>query len=68
MLIPYKFLIIILFLFLFLILYLIHNYRKTIEHYDNLNIYNNTENFRIKGILKGPNSKKNNLKHVHFNI
>lgn len=56
--------------FLFL-LYLILSYRKSVEHYNNfsrLYISMDRSNFRLKGILKTPYSKKNNSKHVYFNI
>ena len=60
------------FLLLFLLLlYLVVNYRKSVEHYNNLSksyISMDIYNFKPKGILKGPYSKKNISKHVYFNI
>ena len=57
-------------LLLLLLLYLIVNYRKSVEYYNNFSksyISMDRYNFKPKGILKGPHSK-NVLKRVSFNI
>ena len=65
------FFILLLLLLLLLLLYLIVNYRKSVEYYNNFSksyISMDRSNFKPKGILKGPHSKKNISKHVYFNI
>lgn len=71
MLISSKIIFFILFILLLFLLYLILNYRKSVEYYNNFSkpyIFMDVSNFRPKSILKGPYSKKNDSKHVYFNI